>query len=233
MGGKNVKNTIVEQLMEMVAPHPCYGCGKKGSLLCDNCKYDISFEPFVGCIFCERPQREGVCTAHDVPFSRVIIAGRREGTLKAVIDGLKFRNQKAAARCLAKVLDERLPLLPENTRIVPVPTAASHVRQRGYDQVELIARHLATLRGLQIDAVLVRKDNATQHVAGRAQRQQQARRAYGVRPGARAVAGANYLLIDDIITTGATVTEAAAVLSAAGGRVMVAALAYQPLSPLD
>lgn len=230
MGGKYVKNTIVERVLGIIAPHPCSGCGKTGTPLCEDCKYDIIHEPFVGCILCARPQPDGVCSDHQTPFTQATVVGARTGTLQVLINALKFQNKKAAAKSLAELLYARLPLLPVTTRIIPVPTVSSHIRTRGYDQVLLIARHLSALTGLPVDAQLLRANSATQHTVGREQRAIQAKQAFILREEVMpdgAISSYPVLLIDDIITTGATITQAAEVLSSRHETIIVAALAYQ------
>ncbi len=228
MGGQNVKNTIVEALMHTLAPHPCLGCGKVGSLLCAYCKYDIITEPFVGCIVCGKASRGGICSLHNSPIKRAFVVSERSGALEATINRLKFSNTKAAAKDLALLLHESLPLLPDDTLIVPIPTVGSHIRQRGYDQVELIARYFADFRNLKIARVLKRAGKATQHKLGRTEREVAARHAFVlndvIMPGESPL-----LILDDIITTGSTVQQAALLLKAYSPYVWVGALAYQPL----
>lgn len=230
MGGKNVKNTIVERYLRVIAPHYCFSCGKVGTLLCDYCKYDIGNEPFLGCLLCGTPSRVGICEWHESPIERSFVVSERSGPLEAAINGLKFHNVKATARSLAELLDERLPLLPESTVIVPIPTVRSHIRQRGYDQVELIARHLAELRHMRIKKLLVRTGKETQHELDRRSRQQAAKRAFRLNTSiAESLKGAPLLILDDIITTGATVHNAALTLSLLESPLWVGAVAYQPL----
>lgn len=236
MGGINVKITMIERVLQIVAPHPCSGCGKIGTLLCDDCKYDIISEPFFGCILCAKPHEDGVCADHQTGFSQVFVVGARTATLEALINTLKFHNAKGAAKLLAELLHSTLPRFPAGTRIVPIPTVRSHIRQRGYDQVDLIARHLSTLRGYPVEHALVRLNKATQHTSNRSDRVVQASRAFGLaaaesEAGRGAGAERDYpiLLIDDVITTGSTIVEAAKVLSVKHRTIIVAALAYQPL----
>lgn len=230
MGGLNVKNTMIQRVLRTIAPHPCYGCGKVGVLICDNCKYNITHEPFVGCILCQTPHKDGICPHHGSAIERTFVIGERNGILQSAINDLKFANVKSVAVALAELLDASLPILPDTTKIIPIPTVRSHVRRRGYDQVELIARHFAYLRGLALVKPLTRATNITQHTADRAQREQQARDTFRVREGmtTQQLEGP-LLLIDDVITTGATIDAAAKQLSCTGERIWVAALAYQPL----
>jgi ComF family protein len=228
MGGLNVKITIIERVLQIIAPHPCSGCGKIGAILCDNCKYDITYEPFYGCILCGKPKESGICVEHAAPFTRVFTVSTRTDALEDAINRLKFQNTKYAARSMAELLDWRLPQLPSDIQIVPLPTARSHVRQRGYDQVELIAHQLASLRGITVKKALVRRTNTTQHTVGRSARAEQATRAFSLSDSMSHKA-ATVLLLDDIVTTGASLMAAATVLKGAGYTVWVATLAYQPL----
>ena len=230
MGGINVKNTIIERLLQNVAPHLCFGCGKTGSVLCDYCKYDISNESFVGCILCGKPYLDGICKNHDSLIQKAYVITTRTGVTKALIDGLKFDYMKAAAQSAAELLNECLPLLPENTIIVPIPTVRSHVRQRGYDQVDLIAKHFAHLRGLSVFNLLERTGTATQHTLNRSDRLKEAKHAFSVKAKIPLVKpDTPLLIIDDIITTGSTVTEAAQALKHLSNTIWVTAIAYQPL----
>lgn len=228
MGGINVKNTMIQWVLEKLAPHPCSGCGKSGVILCEDCKNDIAFESFDGCIRCGRAQSLGICKEHHSPLKRVYIVGSRQDTLKKLIDNLKFHNVKAAAQPLANLLATRLPVLPPNTVLVPIPTVSAHSRARGYDQVLLLTKHLAHTRNMTIAPLLRRVTNTTQHTQSRAIREQQASFAYEYNSAIKVVPGTTYLLIDDVVTTGSTLNAAAEVISQQGGVVWAAGLAYQP-----
>ena len=228
MGGLNVKNTMVERVLQIVAPHPCSGCGKVGTVLCQDCKYDISFEPFCGCILCGLPHPYGICPRHSSPISRAFTVAQRGSTLEILINRLKFEHTKAAAGALAELLDDALPLLPDHIQLVPIPTVRSHIRERGYDQVALLACHFAERRGLSIQSTLVRTTDTTQHIVGRKERVAQAGAAFGLKS-TQDLKGKTVLLLDDIVTTGATLLAAATLLKEAGATVWAATLAYQPL----
>jgi ComF family protein len=230
MGGINVKNTMVEAVLLKVAPHPCFGCGKIGTTLCPNCKYNITHEPFLGCVVCGNVSPEGICVEHDAPICKAWVVSERVTVLKRVIDAYKFEYVKAAAHTLIDLLDTTLPLLPAHTVIVPIPTVSSHVRQRGYDHLEILARVLAARRGLPVARLLARSSGKTQHRLNKAERQQEAKVAFHVSEDVAINPDTPLLILDDIITTGSTIRSAAQVLSEAGAQnIFVAALAYQPL----
>lgn len=228
MGGRYVKNTIVEAVLHYVAPHPCSGCGKIGSLLCHYCKYDIVSEPFSGCFVCGVSDLLGICAEHGIPAENARIVSTYTSALKALLYSLKFKYAKAASKTAAELLNDALPKYPRNAVVVSVPTLYSHIRQRGFDHVGLIAKQFAALRGLEYKALLTRTNKATQHHLGREDRMNEAKQAFAYTATAQHQ-NAPILLIDDIITTGSTIREAANTLRTQHQTIFIAALAYHPL----
>lgn len=201
-----------------------------GTLLCDNCKYDIISEPFSACVACGKAPAgiKGVCTVCVVPYHRAWCVADRRDHLQRLIGNFKFTNAKDAYKPLAALLDEALPILPDNTRLIPIPTVASHIRVRGYDHMGLIAHCFGKLRKLPVDSPLIRVTSTTQRGAGARQRAEQAESAFKCVK--RLDDKATYLLLDDVITSGATVKYAAQVLLDAGAKtVWVASISRQPL----
>ncbi|HTJ73214.1 MAG TPA: phosphoribosyltransferase family protein [Verrucomicrobiae bacterium] len=126
------------------------------------------------------------------------------------------------------MLSERIGLLPREIIIVPTPTVASHTRVRGYDHTLLLAKYLARAQGLSVKTVLYRQTTTKQRGENRRTRQAQAKAAFAVK--GRLMPDKTYVLIDDVVTTGATLEYGARALKDAGaGDVWVAALAYHPL----
>lgn len=219
---------MIDSLLKIIAPHYCSGCDKTGTLFCQNCKFDITQEAFDGCIVCGTACPAGVCQKCQTSFSVAWCVGERREALEKLINCFKFERAAAAHKALAELLDARLPQLPPNTVIVPVPTVASHIRQRGYDHTLLISRRLGKIRGLKVQTALFRASSTRQRGANKKQRLEQARQAYGFN--AKLKSEAPYLLIDDICTTGATLRYAAETLKKAGAKdVWVAVVARQPL----
>lgn len=227
MGGY-VKNTMLEGLVALVAPHHCYGCGKLGATVCSSCRYNIVSEPYSGCIECGKLTLYGVCGHCEDAYDMAWCVGERDDVLKQLIDGYKFSHQKASYRIAAELLDATVPLLPSNTIVVPVPTVPSHIRQRGYDHTALIAKEFARLRGLRCQSLLSRAHSLRQRGATRKQRIAQAAKAFTVAQIREP--DVPVLLLDDIVTTGATIRYAAKTVKQAGAKqIMVALLARQPL----
>lgn len=215
---------MIDRLLSVIAPHYCYGCGAAGTVLCDCCKNNIFDETFRECVLCANPvMGTNLCSSHSLPYSALWCAAHREGPLAKVIDDYKFQRAKSAYGVLAEVLDERLPDFPENTVIVPIPTAPRNVRIRGYDHMLLVGRELAKRRGLRLGLPLRRVSNLTQHFTkSAAKRRAQAEGFFEVRE--KIDPKAEYLLVDDIFTTGSTVESAANCLRAGGATEVKAAI---------
>ena len=135
---------------------------------------------------------------------------------------------KASAWDLADLLHRTLPSLPSSAVFVPIPTTSAHIRERGYDHTLLVARQLGHLRRLPVMQVLRRRNSLIQHRAPRRERLLQATTAFRV--DGYINPKAIYILIDDVITTGSTITQAALLLKTAGAQtIWVAVTSRQPL----
>jgi ComF family protein len=138
-----------------------------------------------------------------------------------LIAALKFQEQTALARALAPLLARAVRSLggaPVDL-VLPIPLSSERLRQRGYNQAWELARHTAGQLRLPARSGLLTRPVATaaQHALDRASRQRNLRDAFMVEPGARpALQGRRLALVDDVMTTGATVHEAADTLLRAG-----------------
>ena len=220
---------MIDKILSYIAPHHCCGCDKNGSLLCDNCKYNITSEQKMVCIVCGRPTaRTWLCNTCRAPYQRVWVVGERSGVLQRLVGLYKFSRSRAAYKDIGDLLLAVLPELPDNTVIVPVPTVSGHIRERGYDHMLLIARYVAKKRNLKYEILIVRKTATKQRQSTAAQRIKQAKSAFEVN--GKVDDGKIYLIIDDVVTTGATIKYAAKSLHDAGAKnVWVAVVARQVL----
>jgi competence protein ComFC len=215
------------RLINLIAPHECLKCGNEGKLICDNCLTSAVIAKAATCYRCNRLSSYGrtcaVCRRTS-SVSGVTVASYYDGVVKELIQKIKFGGAGDAAGLAARLLS---PLLDagQYDRVTAVPTTNRRYRQRGYNQAELIARAVATNLHLPYSNLLFRSGTVRQLGAVRQQRLRQLQGSFGVTSRSR-IAGKRILLIDDVITTGATMTECAGALKAAGAtRVWGAVLA--------
>ncbi len=166
-------------------------------------------------------------------FTRASAYGSNEAGLRDLVHLLKYERVRPAANLLGRMLAEVVAELaeafgPQPPVVMAVPLHTSKMRQRGFNQSELIARAMLKLKPAALDvrlntAVLVRH-RATESQTGLtpSQRRDNVRGAFEVARGDQ-IGGRDILLVDDVFTTGSTVSECARVLRRAGaGRVFVA-----------
>jgi ComF family protein len=180
--------------------------------------------------------RCGLCRRQKPPFERASAYGSYEGGLRELIHLLKYERVEPAADVLGRMLAEAIQKLQPGfaegpLMIVPVPLHAAKRKERGFNQSELIIRTALKVKDsksrLSLHPELLRRRRPTQSQIGltRHQRRENMRGAFVV-TAPELVSGREILLIDDVFTTGTTVSECARVLRRAGAsKVWVATVA--------
>lgn len=226
---QNVKITILERLLNIVAPHPCINCGKIGQVLCASCEYNIMHAQQSRCLMCSGSLNEGFCGCDDPDLDFGLFVGDRSGVLQKLIGGYKFMNMRDAREVIARLLGSRAEHLPGDTIIVPVPTTPDRIRERGYDHMGLLTVALSKTTGLRADNIIGRRKGPAQHhMTDLSSRMNNARDAFFLL--ANPEPEKSYVILDDIFTSGATVRSIACLLRAEGaGRVGTLIIARQPL----
>jgi len=216
--------SIIEELFNILAPHQCLSCRAEGSLLCQICTDVISNLP-ERCYACgRRSEAFRTCPAcrRRSPLYSVWAVAEYDGAAKELVRALKFARAKAAAGVVAKALAAGCGL-SEDVIVTHVPTVPNRIRERGYDQAALIAKQLSAGKSLPYLALLARAGGQRQLGQGREVRKRQMAGAFRLASGAN-VRGKHILLVDDVLTTGATCEAAARVLRAAGAKRVSAAV---------
>jgi len=158
----------------------------------------------------------------------LVLAGARfEGAVRELIHALKYRQDPAALRLLARQTDLALPADLHWDALVPVPAHATRARERGWEPVVELARRVARAHGMRCEPAL-RRMRYTESLAGHDRWERRRIVASAFR--ARRVSG-DLLVVDDVGTTGATFLGCRRALLAAGARsvdLLVAALTPPP-----
>lgn len=157
------------------------------------------------------------CEDCEMPFEGLWAFGWREGVVKKLIEQYKYQSVRAMGEVLAEMLDVSIPKgLGEKVVIVPLPTIGRHIRERGLDHTGILAKKLAKRRDWQVQKVLRRVTDTVQVGAKVAEREAQAKKAYMVQ--GEIDKEAQYLLLDDVWTTGASMLAAAEAMREAGAK---------------
>ena len=154
------------------------------------------------------------------PLSGVFVVGKYKGGLRKLLNRLKYKKQIGVMRkintFLAAAQSELLPniaALAANTVAVPVPLHRNREQERGFNQAEIIFGEFLNKAGIESQRLLVRhKETKPQFSLTPAERQQNLHEAFSPAENAADIRGKNILLLDDIVTTGATLKNCAAVL---------------------
>jgi len=186
-----------------------------GAPLCDTCIRVLAGPGDTACLRCGHPWAYEVPTCAECPAGVAWArhAAAYDPALARVISALKDSGRRALGAPLAQLMIDRIAVPPSGAVLVPVPLSPRRLRQRGFNQAGVLASYLARTWGTPVMEVLARPDDGRhQRGASRGDRLVLVRDVFtcAVRAPYHAV------LVDDVLTTGATVTAAARVLRAAG-----------------
>ena len=207
---------MLADLLDLVLPRECTGCGEPGRLLCRGCARVLDVAPFV-----HRPApapaglpRVTATTAYDGVVRRLLLAHKEQG--RTALTAPLGRALAVAAALHGPALHDPAVLL------VPVPSSPAAVRARGHDHARRLAEVAARRLGLRW-APLLRQARPVEDSAGLSAPARAANLA-GALVAPTRLRGVQVLVVDDLVTTGATVCEAARALTAAGALVRGAAV---------
>lgn len=214
----------------LLFPGVCLGCGgsalwpAKG--LCPLCLQGVVLIPAGGCPGCGREYRDGAPGAHlcgaclvkRPPFatSRAIV--RYQDPVAGLLQALKYQGDLAVLTALREIVALGEPVsLGAGERVIPVPLHISRLRQRGFNQALVLARLFfpAAKGRILVDALCRIRASVPQAGLSGAARRKNLRGAFRVREGADLM-GRKVCLVDDVLTTGSTVSECSLALLAAG-----------------
>ena len=209
-------------LAERIFGGTCYLCrGESAGTLCASCKADLPYLSRPRCPSCGLPTIEGTlcgrCLGERPAFDATLAVFAYAFPADILVQGLKFRGELALARLLADELCAEIFSASAGAvdLVVPVPLHDSRLRERGYNQSVEIARGLGSRLGLPVvvDACHRVRDTAAQLGLPVKERRENVRGAFSC---TRALDGKTVAVVDDVMTTGATLNEVASTLKQFG-----------------
>jgi ComF family protein len=225
-------------LVDLVYPPRCPACGEGIAAqdgLCAACWAELAFPGEPACASCQRPfgaamVAEGAVCAPclaDPPRHDGIAAGTLyNDASRQLVLAFKHGKRIALAPMLAKMAASRLPELDGDWLVVPVPLHPWRLWRRGFNQSALLAREIAKLRGQEVlvDALVRKKPTPTLGGLGRAARARALSGAIAVDPRRQAsLRGTSAVLVDDVMTSGATSDACVRALKRAGAQKVIVA----------
>jgi ComF family protein len=221
IGGKMRATPLLVQLAGKLLPSLCASCGDSADARgwCVGCRADIPGREAPRCQVCALPGATtrpcGGCLSHPPAYARTVAACDYAFPLDAMVSQFKYGRNLALARPLGTLLCEAVGEAPQPDLLLPVPISRGRMRERGFNQAAEIARVVAhSLKlELELDAVTRRDADPPQASLPLGQRTRSVRGAFRCQAGLRA---ARVALVDDVMTSGATLNELAAVVRNAG-----------------
>jgi competence protein ComFC len=223
---------IFDLIGDILFPPACLGCAAaiRVGALCDQClaSVDLFQTLFCGTCSARLPDQKKICHK-DAPYLLGAAGSYDDTVLQSLIHALKFQGIKSAAKPLAQILAEyvvRLALPVKDFVVVPIPLSKKRLRSRGFNQAEIIARSFSESLGVPlVTNLLVRQQHRKpqSETTSLLERLENVIGCFSVAPGFEfEIDRKGILLVDDVITSGTTFTEAAKVLKQAGAKKIMA-----------
>lgn len=211
--------SVVEMVINVLAPHKCVLCSTGVKPLCEDCKFTLQARPISRCTGCNRLTANNrqcpMCRKKD-GLRTVWSATVYDETAKQIVMAYKYKQVRALARPIAQVMRQSIDFADFDI-VCPVPTAPQRIRARGYDHAELMAKHIGRMNSITHTRLLVRFGNKQQVGSNKQTRHEWAQKSYGCFLGSE-IKNKRILLVDDIVSTGATVSACSRLLKSKGAK---------------
>ena len=237
---EHFKNTYVafqEAVLTTFFPKRCTSCGEYGFWFCNRCERQHGVQHnLINCSYCSKPERKpyafgklcSVCKKELCLDGLLYWYSYKETGIQTALHTFKYRGVTGIAEAFGGYIEKRFSKIPYSVRperitdsknriiLIPLPLHARKKRARGFNQAELFAKELGSRFSWRIDSsLLVRKRSTmSQTKLTKEERKENMKNAFAIKKSIKA--DAIYILVDDVITTGTTIAEAARVLRQSG-----------------
>lgn len=233
----NKITSFLSTLIDLIFPARCVICKKRDNdLLCEECIKKINFISPPYCQRCGKKAKGvivensicGECRTAEPPFCYARAVGEYEGVLKSAIHYFKYKKKKQLKIPFAKIILEYLKncdikeIFSQIEMIIPVPLHSSRIKERGFNQSELLSVNLGENINIPVvNDVLIRiRATLSQINLNRRERIENVKGAFAVENKEK-IKDKVILLIDDVYTTGSTVKECAKMLKKNGAKKVI------------
>ncbi|OGG91246.1 hypothetical protein A3H03_01765 [Candidatus Kuenenbacteria bacterium RIFCSPLOWO2_12_FULL_42_13] len=217
-------------LLDLFFPIECLGCGGENKWLCQRCQEKIKLKAIDECLVCK--ETTGLGKTHEPCRTKtfldgvMVAAAWEDKLLQGAIHKYKYNFVTGLAEPLADILIKKMNE-PERVRLfekrkiilVPVPLHKKRLNWRGFNQAELLTKKISSHFGWGIQPMLLLRQRYTkpQVKLKKEKRAQNIQGAFGIKPGQpETIKDALVILVDDVLTTGATMNECAKILKENG-----------------
>ena len=211
---------LTRSALDLVFPIHCAGCGQEGGVICGRCADGPERLTPPYCRVCADPGVSGLCrwcSQSPRGFDSLRSPFKYEGPVRDAIHRLKYKGERASAGLLAGLMAEYLERNPAAVdAVIPAPLHPRRLRGRGYNQSALLVREIGKRMNLPVrEDLLVRVRNPRPQVEAQSQQERRDNVAGNFVCNADA-SGLTAFLIDDVATTGSTLSECALALKDSG-----------------
>jgi competence protein ComFC len=229
--------------VDSLFPPACGGCGRRGQRWCRGCQASITRIVSSICPHCGEPTQNNLacqrCRENPPAYRALRSCAEFGGPLREALHRLKYQRDLGLGEALGRLLVEQIGTMGWKVDlIVPIPLGRKRMKERGYNQADLLARPLALATGSQYSTRAVRRERETVTQVGLGVRERLENVSGAFLAEKQLVSDRTVLVVDDVATTGATISACASALTAAGasgvyGLTLARAVFHPKSEPLE
>ena len=225
---RSISRHLTQTFIEIVLPPVCAGCGSVGHQFCDECQATVAWVVEPVCRRCGRPEISTAslcasCSLTPPPLELIRAATHHAKPVRKILHKMKYQGYFALARPLGELMVAAWPRWEhELDLVVPIPLHSQRKRERGYNQSELLSDVLEQELDLPSRPPALNRSRHTRPQLGLTANERRANVLDAFSANRAIVQGKRIMLVDDVFTTGSTLTAAAEALYQAGARSVTA-----------